>query len=79
MTIIEDKKIKYCMTDPIKSTSLGEMTGHVVADFDMDAMLDIAAFDESRDEVVIFYNRLSAKQGSDLCYDLLDHSESGTI
>ena len=79
LTIIEDKEIMYCMTDPSKSTSLGDMTGHVVADFDMDAMLDIAAFDDSRDEVVIYYNRLSAKQGSDLCYDMLDQSDSGTI
>lgn len=38
-------EVKYCLTD-LSDTTIGDLTGHTVADFDGDAMIDIAAYDK---------------------------------
>ena len=58
LTVLEGDQVMYCMTDPGESAYLGQLTGHVVGDFNADAMLDIAGFDSARQEILIFYNQL---------------------
>ena len=47
LTVLEGDQVMYCMTDPGESAYLGQLTGHVVGDFNADAMLDIAGFDSA--------------------------------
>ena len=80
LMVLEENEVKYCPVNLGVEDVMGGLKGLAVGDFDQDAMLDVAGFDEDRDQIVVFYNNLFTRSSrTKLCYEVLDSLSSDRL